>query len=368
MSTMLEAPPTMKDPRTLTWPAFHAMSPREKGKYVLTPGGKLQAVLYSQQFDRSLLDHVFALAEHVRRAWHSEDARAYIKTLLATRSVALYFTQPSTRTFTSFSLAARAVGMMCEEIRDPEMSSAYKGESEIDTLLTLAELADAVVMRQKDPALIERFAYEVIHRGLPTRILNGGSGADQHPTQALLDLYTLVSHFDLANTAGGSFTVAMVGDLRRSRTAHSLCYLLALYPRIRQVFIAPDELQMGEDLTAYLDEHSARYERTSAMDRNLPHIDAIYMMRMQDEYGTTSEETRRRYDDFRLTTERVAVMKPDACILHPLPRRAELPIEVDADPRARYWEAVNRGKFIRIALFLHMFGKDDITRIEERAY
>ncbi|NNF44288.1 MAG: aspartate carbamoyltransferase [Phycisphaerales bacterium] len=363
---MTPAPATPKALRDLNWSDFSALSPREKSGYLLTREGNLQCLIYSQQFDRPLLDHLCGLAEYAREAGESD--LAYLKTLLATRSGALYFTQPSTRTFTSFSLAARALGMMCEEIRDPEMSSVYKGESEIDTLLTLAELADAVIMRQGDHSLINRFAFEVMHRGYDTRILNGGSGSEQHPTQALLELYTLVSHFDLVNTKGGSFSVGIVGDLKRSRTARSLSYLLALYPRIRQIFVAPEELQMGDDLTEYLDETGIAYERTDAMDDTLPMLDAVYMMRMQDEYGTTSEETRRKYDDFRLTTERVARLKPDACILHPLPRRAELPIEVDADPRARYWEAVNRGKFVRIALLLHMFGKDDLEKIRARAY
>ncbi len=364
MTTLLaEVPAPMKDRDSLTWRKFHDMSPREKSRYLVTEDGNLQSVLYSQQFDRARLDHLVVVAELIRNGWEDESFRNHVKTLLATRSGALYFTQPSTRTFTSFSLAARAIGMMCEEIRDPEMSSAYKGESEIDTLLTLSELADVVVMRQKDPALIERFAWEVVHRGLPTRIINAGSGSDQHPTQALLEVYTLVSHFDLANVEGGTFSVAMVGDLRRSRTARSLSYLLALYPRIRQIFIAPEELQMGADLLEYLDENAIDYELTSAMDERLPGVDAVYMMRMQDEYGATSEETRQRYGAYRLTRKRVKTMKPDACILHPLPRRAELPIEIDADPRARYWEAVNRGKFVRMALLLHMFGKDDVRLI-----
>lgn len=350
-----------------TWPEFEVMSPKEKAEHLLTPSGNLQAVIYSQQFSRDLLDHLFELAELIRSARYNEQLRLYVKTLLAAKSCALYFTQPSTRTFTSFSLAAQTVGMITEEIRDPEMSSVYKGESEIDTLLTLAELVDTVIMRQGDRSVIERFAYEVITRGLPTRILNGGSGSDQHPTQALLELYTLVSHFDLSQTEG-TFEVGIVGDLKRSRTARSLSYLLALYPRIKQTFIAPEELQMGDDLTEYLDENSITWERSDSMDGKLPDLDAIYMMRIQDEYGETSEETKRRYGEFRLTTDRAKKMKPTACILHPLPRRDELPIEVDTDPRAMYWEAVNRGKFIRIALMLHMYGKDDIEKIQARAY
>lgn len=355
--------PARRDAARLRWPDFNALSPREKGEYLLTPEGQLQILIYSQQFNRPLLDHLFEIAEYIRN--HREDVAFTlgVKSLLATRSGALYFTQPSTRTFTSFSLAARATGMMCEEIRSPEMSSLYKGESELDTLLTLAELADAVIMRQGDHSLIDRFAFEIMHRGLSTRVINGGSGPEQHPTQALLELYTIVSHFDLKNTDEPSFNVAIVGDLKRSRTARSLSYLLALYPRIRQIFIAPDELQMGEDLLEYLDENEIGYECSDQLDGNLPELDAVYMMRIQDEYGATSEALRRQYADYRLTPERAKMMKERSLILHPLPRRAELPIEIDADSRAKYWEAVNRGKFARMALLLHMFGRDDLEEI-----
>ncbi len=227
-------PATAPDLSTLSWDEFRSFSPKDKGEYLKTPEGNLQAIIYSQQYTRELLDRLCAVAELIRTQRDDESFSGYIKTLLSTRSGALYFTQPSTRTFTSFSHAARALGMMCEEIRDPEMSSLYKGESEIDTLLTLAELADVVIMRQGDHSVIERFAFEVKRRGYNTRILNGGSGSEQHPTQALLELYTLVSHFDL--TKDETFSVAIVGDLRRSRTARSLSYLLALYPKIRQVF------------------------------------------------------------------------------------------------------------------------------------
>ena len=368
MSTITPTTDRMSELRRIAWPDFETLSPKQKADYLKDEENRLQAVIYSQQFDRELLDHLIQLAELIRSSRYNEQLRAYIRTLLSTKSCALYFTQPSTRTFTSFSLAAQTVGMINEEIRDSEMSSLYKGESELDTLLTLAELADVIIMRQGSHSLIEQFAYEIIRRGLPTRIVNGGSGSEQHPTQALLELYTLVSHLDLHNVEGGQFDVAIVGDLKRSRTARSLSYLLALYPRIRQTFVAPDELQMGDDLTEYLDEQSIAWRKTSEMDEVLPTTDAVYMMRIQDEYGETSEATRKKYAEYRITTDRVEKMKPDACILHPLPRRTELPIEIDEDPRAFYWEAVNRGKFIRIALLLHMFGKDDIEKLQARAY
>lgn len=367
-SVQSSIPGPSTSPPPVTWDVFEQLSPSDKGAYLLGPESHLKACIYSQQFNRPLLDHLFAVAELVRQAGPDSSLAAYLQTVLAGRSAVLYFTQPSTRTFTSFSLAAQATGIACEEIRDAEMSSLYKGESEIDTLLTLAELSDVIIMRQGDHSLIDRFAWEVHHRGYPTRIINGGSGPEQHPTQALLELYTLAAHFNLAEDDGSAFTVGIVGDLARSRTARSLSYLLALYPSINQVFIAPDELQIGPDLIEYLDEHGIQHSETESLDDALPSLDACYMMRIQDEYGTTSAELRKKYDAYKLDTDRLALMKDDACILHPLPRRSELPIEIDHDPRALYWEAVNRGKYVRIALLLHMFLRDDISLLAAGEY
>jgi len=338
-----------------TFAEFSRLSPREKAEWLRTDTGLIQSFIYSQQCDRPFVDQLCTTAERLRTAPPEGAVRRHARTLLTTRSAALYFSQPSTRTFVSFSLAAQALGMSVEEIRDPDLSSRIKGETEIDTLLTLAELADAIVMRQSDPVLIDRFAYELARRGYPTRVINAGNGSDQHPTQALLELYTLVSRLDLART-DRIVNVAIVGDLRRARTARSLSYLLALYPNVRHVFIAPPELQMGEDLTRYLDDRSVSWMRSDDLDAHLGDLDAVYMMRMQDEYGETSQELREQYERYRLTPQRAARLKPGACILHPLPRRDELPIEIDDDPRACYWEAVNRGKFIRMALLLAMFG------------
>jgi aspartate carbamoyltransferase catalytic subunit len=156
--------------------------------------------------------------------------------------------------------------------------------------------------------------------------------------------------------------------LKRSRTARSLSYLLTLYPRVRHVFVAPEALQVDENLLTYLRDHKVRYEQLTQIDEVLEEADAFYMMRIQDEYGETSEDLRHQYEQYYLDTKRVARMKPNACILHPLPRRGELPVEIDRDPRAKYWEAVARGKFIRMALLLHMFGIGDVGRIRAKTY
>ncbi len=345
------------------WDDFRALPAAERAPLLLDGGGRLQMLIDAGQFTRPLLDELFAVAELIRSRWPEEAFARGVRRLLDTKSAALYFTQPSTRTFVSFALAARSVGMMCDEIRSPEMSSLYKGESELDTLLTLAALADSIIMRQKDHELMIRLAWEIRRRGLATRVINGGSGPHEHPTQALLELYTLVSHFDLA-TSDAPFTLGVVGDLRRSRTARSLASVLSLYPQVRQVFIAPDELQMARDVTDGLDAAGVRWDRADGLDPVLPDLDAVYMMRMQDEYGETSETLRQEYNRYRLTPDRAARMKPDACVLHPLPRRDELPLEIDLDPRARYWEAVDRGKWARVALLLHMFGRADVEAID----
>ena len=341
---------------------FRTLKPSALAPYLLGPDGRIQSLIFAQQFDRPLIEQLVRSAEKCKALLASREGGAFLREQLVDKAAALYFPQCSTRTFTSFSFAAQTLGMMVEEIRDTEMSAMYKGESELDLLLTLATVADAVVLRQMDHELALTLAYELRQRGMETRVINGGSGADQHPTQALLEIYTLLSHFRETSSefADHERAVAFVGDLRRSRTARSLAYLLALYPNIRQVFVAPQELQMGEDLTAYLTDAGIKFAMTESFEELLPVADAFYIMRIQDEYSETSEELRRRYERFHLTAQRAASMKETACILHPLPRRSELPIEIDRDPRAKYWDAVYNGKLMRMAFLLHTFGRDEL--------
>lgn len=359
---MSDSAPTTAGPLP-DWATFSSLSGAEQAPYLVDDDGSIQCLIDARQYTRLLLDALCAAADRLRTRWPDERFARAVRDLLSTRSAALYFMQPSTRTYVSFALAARSVGMMCEEIRSAASSSLDKGETAIDSLLTLACLADAVIMRQGDHRVIQRFAWEIRRRGMKTRILNGGSGSDQHPTQALLELFTLVSHFGLTERTE-PFRLGIVGDLQRSRTARSVAQLLALYPAVEQVFVSPDELRMSEDVTGELDAAGIRWSARDDLPAVLPDLDAVYMQRIQDEYGSTSESLRRSYERFRLTPERAATMKPDAAILHPLPRRDELPIELDDDPRALYWEAVDRGKWARMALLLHMFGRggDEMLR------
>ena len=147
-----------------------------------------------------------------------------------------------------------------------------------------------------------------------------------------------------------------------------MSYILALFPNVKQVFIAPSELQMGEDMQDFLKENSIEYTLSDDINHYIERSDAFYMMRIQDEYSETSEQVRQKYTQYYLSLSKVEKMQPHACIIHPLPRRLEIPIEIDFNRRAKYWEAVERGKLIRMALILYMFGFDDIEKLRNKTY
>ena len=196
----------------------------------------MRHLIKTQQLTIDDIERIFYLTQwFIDRKQHSKDLT---KSFVGNLSCSLYFTQPSTRTFTSFSFAAQALGMNVEEIRDEDMSSLYKGESELDTLKTLAKLSDLVVLRQKNQSLAQEFMEQC---GDLTRIINAGSGADQHPTQALLDLYMIDKYFDVVNHKN-EISVMMVGDMQRSRTARSLSYLLSKFQHVRQIFVSPKRI------------------------------------------------------------------------------------------------------------------------------
>ena len=184
-----------------------------------------------------------------------------------------------------------------------------------------------------------------------------GSGKDQHPTQALLDIYTLYRSFENYGGIDGK-AIAMVGDLLRGRTVRSLSYLLKNYDGVKIYFVAPRDLQMGKDLKNYLRENDVEFEESENLEEVIPLVDAIYMTRIQDEYDQGGESTRIDYSKFHFTAGRIKRLKPNAIIMHPLPRRAEIRPEVDQDRRAMYWRQVRNGMWIRVALIAKIFKAD----------
>ena len=316
--------------------------------------GRLQHVMLSHQFTISLMEELFDIADHVKEMTRKPNGIEFLKSLLCHKKAMLYFTQPSTRTFLSFLTACQMVGMDTGEVRDPSLSSEYKGESQEDGVRVFSSYFDMIIMRDPKPGFCEYMAYLLDNTGRSVPIMNGGSGKDQHPTQALLDLYTMHRSFQ---EYGGirKKRYAFVGDLLRGRAVRSSVMLLSQYKEVEMDFIAPSSFQIATDLEEYLLSQCVKINKTDNLESVISKIDCIYMTRIQDEYDLSGESNLIDYSQYSLTPDNVNRMKKDSIILHPLPRRHEISPEVDADPRAMYWRQLRNGVYIRAALLLYVF-------------
>ncbi len=339
----------------LGWDAFQSMTPNDKSGYFERIGEPWH-ILNSQQFERSTLDALCELATKTRIIAKTRAGALFIQSLLSERRAMLYFAQPSTRTFLSFYAACQIVGLKPAEVRDTSTSSELKGESPEDSVRTFSSYFDVIIMRHPQGGFADRIAWMMAQSERSIPVINAGSGKDQHPTQALLDIYTLHRSFD---DVGGieNRKVAFVGDLARGRTVRSLSTLLTLYPGGKQYFVAPPSLQIGEDILKSLDEAGVDYELTDDIRSVIPMVDAVYMTRIQDEWDSAHESKDLDTSGFKFTTDHLKLLREDAIIMHPLPRRDEIAPEVDRDPRAMYWRQVRNGMWVRAALLLQIFNK-----------
>ena len=307
----------------------------------------LAHVIESQQFDRELLEVVFQNADQMKADLLGE--RRFAKSLDG-RIMASLFYEPSTRTRFSFESAMLRLGgavITTENAR--EFSSAAKGESLSDSTRIMNGYADVIVMRHNEAGIAAR-ASEI--SCIP--VINAGDGAGQHPTQALLDMYTIVDAFPEKN----SLKIAMVGDLRYGRTVRSLSYLLTKYENVEIIFVSPPVCKMEGDIKAYLDKNNVPWREEIDLAKVAPEVDCVYMTRIQKERFHDPEDYKTAAGKFILTPERVQTMKPDAIIMHPLPRVDEIPKDVDDDPRARYFQQAMNGLYIRMALLYLLLKKD----------
>jgi len=280
----------------------------------------------------------------------------YLKSVLAHKRAMLYFSQPSSRTFLSHLAACQILGLTTGSVRDAATSSEFKGESNEDSVRTFSSYFDMIIMRSPRQGLAEKMAWELSNSSRPVPILNAGSGKDQHPTQALLDIYTLVRSFETKGGLDGR-TVVFCGDLLRGRTVRSLSYLLTRFDGVRQIFVAPRELQVPDDVTAVLDAKGVEYSLSGNLKAAVKEADAVYMTRIQDEWdGTKGESAAIDTTHFKFGAEELALLKSDGVIMHPLPRRDEIALCCDHDPRAMYWRQMRNGMWIRAALIAAVFG------------
>jgi len=301
----------------------------------------LKHVVESQQFTVPLLMELFERSrgmEHVVARGGSLDYQNRIMTTL--------FYAPSTRTRLSFEAAMhRLGGRVLSTEHAGAFSSEVEGEQVEDSIRIISGYSDVIVIRHPDEDGARR-ASEV--SAVP--VINAGDGnGGQHPTQALLDLYTIYRQRPL-----NGLSVAIIGELDKGRTARSLAYLLAKFERVKMFFVSPPQLQMKADILAYLDEHGIRYELESDIDRVIGEVDVVYQTRIRPERVRDVNGLKR----YAIDSTVVQRMKADALILHPLPRTVELDKSVDADPRAMYFRQAMNGLYVRMALLTMLLDKE----------
>ena len=262
------------------------------------------------------------------------------------KKLATLFFEPSTRTRLSFEAAMYELGGNVLGFSEAQSSSAAKGESVSDTIRTVGAYADIIAMRHPKEG-----APMVACRKSTVPIINAGDGGHNHPTQTLTDLLTIKrekGHFD-------GLTIGFCGDLKFGRTVHSLMAAMSRYDNVKFIFISPDELRLPEYLKEdILDPKNIEYVETTDLEDAMPQLDILYMTRVQRERFFNEQDYIRLKDSYILTPDKLAAAKDSLSILHPLPRVNEISTAVDDDPRAKYFEQVRNGKFIRMALILKL--------------
>ncbi len=255
--------------------------------------------------------------------------------------VATLFFEPSTRTRLSFESAVLRLGGQVISVANASSTSMKKGETLNDTIRVIEKYADILVMRHPKEG---SSAEAIQHTQKP--FLNAGDGANQHPTQALLDLYTM----RLESGGVDGKTIAFCGDLKFGRTVHSLIHLLRLYPVKKVLFISPEQLKIPNHYLALLTEKGILVEEDSELNRHMPEIDILYMTRIQQERFENLEEYYVLKGSTILTSDIVRMGKTSLRVLHPLPRIDEITAEVDALPQAAYFRQTENGVYMRMAL------------------
>ena len=299
---------------------------------------RLSHIIRAQQFNRDILAEVFSTAKEMEKIVKQGGSDMLQRKIMAT-----VFYEPSTRTRLSFESAMRKLGgevITTENAR--EFSSAAKGETLEDTVRIVDSYADVIVLRHYESGAAERAASV---SSVP--IINAGDGPGQHPTQSLLDLYTIEKEID--HLVG--FSIAMVGDLANGRTVRSLCYLLAKFNDVKIYFVAPEMVKMKKDIKDYLREHNVTFAEESDLKAVAPKVDVIYQTRIQKErFGDRTEDYEKAKGQYIIDKSILDIMRKDAIIMHPLPRVDEIRPEVDADPRAAYFRQAQNGLYTRMAL------------------
>lgn len=294
----------------------------------------------TKQLSREDTDAILKVAEKMERIMESGKSD-----LLEDKILAALFYEPSTRTRLSFESAMHRLGGRVISAVGMQFSSLYKGETVGDTINVIGQYVDIIAMRHPEQGSADKAAAVS-----PVPFINSGDGPGEHPTQGLLDLYTIQKE---RGSLDGVY-VAMVGDLKYGRTVHSLSILLSLYKDVHFIFVAPEELLMPEKVTKVLKEKNIPYTETQRLEDGLD-ADCIYMTRVQQERFEDPKEYERLKLKYVLTAKHVK--DRDITVMHPLPRVGEISVDVDPLPNAAYFRQARNGVPVRMALLAMLLGR-----------
>jgi aspartate carbamoyltransferase catalytic subunit len=309
------------------------------------PGSHILSVT---QFEREDVETVFKVADNMVPFAH----RQRMTKVLDGAILGNMFFEPSTRTRVSFGCAFNLLGGEVRETTDIKSSSITKGESLYDTARVLSGYSDIIVMRHTQPGSVAEFA-----RASRVPVLNAGDGTNEHPSQALLDLYTIRKELKTHGQHIDGMRIAMIGDLKHGRTVHSLSQLIRLYKKITVTLISPDELRMPPEIVEDLRRHGHTVTETDDMEQGLADNDTVYLTRIQEERFTSRMEADIYRGRFRLNQEiYTRYCQPNTVIMHPLPRDSreeanELDNDLNLHPSLAIFRQTDNGVLVRMALF-----------------
>ena len=259
------------------------------------------------------------------------------------KKLATLFFEPSTRTRLSFEAAMMELGGNVLGFSEAASSSASKGETVEDTVRMVSCYADIIAMRHPLEGAPRVASFK---SGVP--IINAGDGGHSHPTQTLTDLLTIFREKGRLD----NMTIGLCGDLKFGRTVHSLIKAMTRYKNVKFVLISPNELKVPEYIIENIQKAGAEYKEVTKLEDVIGELDILYMTRVQRERFFNEEDYIRLKDSFILDKKKMSMAKDDMLVLHPLPRVNEISVEVDKDPRAAYFDQVQNGKYIRMALIM----------------
>jgi len=261
--------------------------------------------------------------------------------LLKNRILVSIFYEPSTRTACSFHAAMLKMGGSVINV-NVEQSSIQKGETLEDTIQTMSCYSDVIVLRHNQKGMVSQAA------SFATKpIINAGDGIGEHPTQALLDIFTIKSEL---GRIGENMTVTLLGDLKNGRTVHSLVKLLVLFPNIRFIYISPESLKMPGDITEYVDSFNIEQRSDISLQDAIKQTDVLYVTRIQKERFESMNDYDNVVNNYCVNAELMKLAKQDMIVMHPLPRQNELSTDIDNDSRSAYFRQMENGVYMRMAI------------------